>query len=164
MRNIFKKSYSKKGLEKKMEKVWKNLQKVIRKGGKHEEKTFQKTMWKKRSEKRGWGHETPESPGGPWAQQTQQKSTRYIQTFHTNPTMSEEGDCEEGEWRKVSEERWLQKTNFNHLPRLGRLQARSGYIWTTSSPGFVGRPAGYLALGTRICGPGTGDMTLGPKL
>ena len=38
----------------------------------------------------------PLIPGGPSAQQTQQKSTRNIQTFHTNPTMSEEGECEEG--------------------------------------------------------------------
>ena len=29
-----------------MEKVWKNLQKVIQKGGKNEEKTLKKTMWK----------------------------------------------------------------------------------------------------------------------
>ena len=66
----------------------------------------------------------------------QHKSTRNIQTFHTNPTMSEEGECEEGEWRRVSEERWLQKTNFNHLTRLGRLQARSGYIGPMVPPGL----------------------------
>ena len=30
-----------------MEKVWKNLQKVIQKGGKNEEKTFKKTMREK---------------------------------------------------------------------------------------------------------------------
>ena len=37
-----KKIYSKKELEKDMEKVWTNLQKVIQKGGQHEEKTFKK--------------------------------------------------------------------------------------------------------------------------
>ena len=37
---------------------------------------------------------TPGEQGNPT---NKTKSTRNIQTFHTNPTMSEEGECEEGE-------------------------------------------------------------------
>ena len=88
----------------------------------------------------------------------QHKSTRNIQTFHTNPTMSEEG-----EWRRVCEERWLQKTNFNHPTRLGRLQARSGYIRRRDRPG----DPGILHTGLRIPGgsaPDTGRMGAGYRL
>ena len=38
------------------------------------------------------------------------------------------------------------KTNLDPLTRLGRLRARSGYIWKTSPPGFPGYPAGNWAL------------------
>ena len=92
----------------------------------------------------------PQARGERGAQQTQQKSTRYTQTFHTNPTMSEEGECEEGEWSRVSVKRWLQKTNFNHPTRLGRLQARSGYIGPKGPsryPGFRHTKLRILASG-----------------
>ena len=94
-----------------MEEVWKNLQKVIQKGGKNEEKTFKKAMWKKSRKNMVLTDALPANPGRPLSPTNTTKSTRYIQTFHTNPTMSEEG-----EWRRVCEERWLQTSNTPRAP------------------------------------------------
>ena len=132
MRKILKKSTPKKGSKKK----WKKYEKTFKKLSK-KEVNMKKKPSKNRCEKKDdfWRRfaGTPGEKGNPT---NNTKSTRNIQTFHTNPTMSEEGECEEGEWRRVSVKRWLQKTNFNHPTRLGRLQARSGYIWAQDRPGY----------------------------
>ena len=54
--------HPKTGLEKRMDKGWKNLQKVIKKGGHHEEQTLKTSM---RKQKCFWGVPPvhPEEPG-----------------------------------------------------------------------------------------------------
>ena len=55
--------------------------------------------------------------------------------------------------RQPSEDQ-LQKTNFNHSTRPGP-SARSGYIWTTPPPGFLGKPAGTPG----FVSPGSGSSS-----
>ena len=55
-----------------------------------------KNELKKNIKKRGTFLKCRDPRGGPEPNK-QHKSTRNIQTFHTNPTMREEGECEEGE-------------------------------------------------------------------
>ena len=122
------------------------------------EQTFKKQMRKKKMTFWAKSRETREAPGGPSAQQNTTKSTRHIHTSHKKPHASFKGTFKgslqrvtsEGEWRrwvkKVSEKGECRKGESKHLTRLGRLQARSGYIWTTSPPGFPGYPAGNWAL------------------
>ena len=74
-----------------MEKVWKNLQKVIQKGGKNEEKTLKKTMREK-----AWVLDAPHLV--PWATLRSNKHNKSQQDTHKPSTQTQQ-------WaKKVSEE------------------------------------------------------------
>ena len=99
-----KKFNSKKELQKEMEQIWKNLQKVIQKGGKNEEKTFKKTRWKKTSKKEA----APLKPGGA----PQPGKELFEDTQNTDNTRwVKEGESKQHP-NKVSEERWVKKGDF----------------------------------------------------
>ena len=81
-----------------MEKVWKNLQKVIQKGGKNEEKTFKK-LCEKRMTFRGV---LPQARGERGAQQTTQNQQETYK-----PSTQTQQWAKKVSAKKVSEEGWV---------------------------------------------------------
>ena len=137
-----------------MVKVWKTFKKWTKTEVKMKE-TPSKKLYEKKDD--FWS----ESPGIPREKSAQQTPPNQQDTYtqptksHTHPSkVPSKGDfkgwlqkvSEEGEWRRVTSKGECRKGESNGLTRLGRLQARSGYIWTTSPPGFLGYPAGNCAL------------------
>ena len=109
-----------------MQKTFENLQTIFQNWCQNLQKTFKKLDAKKESIFRS----STRNPGSP------RESHKHIQINKTH---------------KASEERHIQRgtcreTNLDPSTRLGRLRARSGYIWTTPPPGFLGYPAGNCAL------------------
>ena len=90
-----------------MEKVWKNLQKVIQKGGKNEEKTFKKTMWKKT-----WLFERRETkPRSPREAPEPNKHNKSQQDTYKPSTQTPQW-ARKVTAKKVSEEGWVKKGDF----------------------------------------------------
>ena len=129
-----------------MEKVWTNLQKVIQKGGKNEEKTFNKNDVKKKND---FLSENPGNPIQRWAQQTTQ-----INKKHTNLPHKPNNErrrwvrrrwVKKGEWRKVTSKDQLQPSDTPRAP------SGPERIYLNSAPPGVPGEAGRI-LGLRVTG------------
>ena len=84
------------------------------------------------------------SPGPPQAPTNTYKSTRHIRPLKKTH-MSWERKVQRRVQRGACRE-----TNLEHLTRLGRLRARSGYIWAKGGPGLPAKWGKVLRiLGTR---------------
>ena len=111
----------------------KNLQKVIQKGGKNEEKTLKKSMWEK-----AWVLDAPR--GMPEPTPEPNKHNKSQQETHKPSTQTQQ-------WaKKVSEEGCVKKGESKPLTRLGRLQARSGYIGAKGRSGYPAKRGTKLGI------------------
>ena len=100
-----------------MVKVWNNLQKVIQKGGKNEEKTFKKTMWTKTLKKGGLFLKPRVDPEPNKHNKSQQETHKpSTQTQQWAKKVSEEGCVKKGERRKVTSKDQLQPSGPPRAP------------------------------------------------